>query len=62
MFNQHQKDAMAKNLDNIAVALTIVIVLGVFVDTKLTLLNGIALVFLSVFSFWCAVSLRAGDQ
>ncbi len=62
VFNRHQKDALAKNLDNIAVALTIVIVLGVFVDTKLILLNGIALGFLSVLFFGHAVYLRRGDQ
>ena len=62
VFNRHQKDAFAKNLDNIAVAMAIAIMLGIFIDTRLTLLNGIALGFLTVFFFGYAASLRGGDQ
>ena len=62
VFNRHQKDALAKNLDNIAVALAIAVMFGIFVDTKLTLLNGTVLGFISVLFFGYAASLRTGDQ
>jgi len=61
-FNKRQKEALAKNFDNIAVAITIAIVVGIFVDSKLTLINGIALGILTVLFFGYAAFLRGGDE
>jgi len=62
-FNQRQKKALAQSFDNIAVAITIAILIGAFVnDSKLTLVNGIALGIVSVLFFGYAAFLRRGDK
>lgn len=60
--NKRQKDAIAKNLDNIGTALFIAMMAGIFVDSKLTLLNGIAMGIFTLHCFGIAAFLRRGDD
>lgn len=61
-FNLRQKDAFAKILDNIGTANLIAILVGIFVESKITLLNGSILGTVSVLCFFCAAFLRKGDE
>ena len=61
-FNQRQKDAFAKNLDNIGTTVFIAIVVAGFLDNKLTLFNGIAMAAFSLFCFGYAALLRIEDD
>ncbi len=60
-FNQKQKDALAKVCDNIGVLNTGAIIVGVFVDYKITLINGIVMAMLSIFFFGLGLLLRGGE-
>lgn len=57
-FNERQKEAIAKNLDNIGNALVIAILVGVFVESKITWLNGMTLGIAAMYCFVGAVFLR----
>jgi len=61
-FNLRQKDAFAKVLDNVGTANLIAILVGVFVNSKITLLNGGILATVSVLCFLYAAFLRRGDS
>ncbi len=61
-FNKRQKDAIAKILDNIGTTLFIAIMVSVFIDSKLTLFNGIALGIFTLQCFSIAAFLRRGDD
>jgi len=61
-FNQKQKDALAKNFDNIGVLNTGAILVGVFVDSRITLINGIYMAVISLALFGFAALLREGDE
>ncbi len=56
--NKAQKDALAKNMDNIGVLNTGAIMVGVFVDYKITLTSGIIMAIVSVSLFVFAALLR----
>ncbi len=60
-FNQKQKDALAKNLDNIGVLNTVAILLGMLVDYKATFVNGVLMTMFSLTVFGFAIYLRRGD-
>jgi hypothetical protein len=61
-FNQRQKSAFAKVLDNIGTANIIGILIGVFVDAKVTIVNGIALGIVSVLCYSYAAFLRRKEN
>ena len=60
--NKRQKYAVAQNLDNIGTAVLFAILVGVFIDSKLTLVNGIALGIATMLCFGIAAFLRRGDE
>ena len=61
-FNQSQKKAIAQNLDNIGTAVVIAILVGIFVDAKLTMLNAFLLAALGLTCYGVAIYLRTGDD
>lgn len=61
LFNVHQKEAIAKILDNIGTAVIIAILIGIFVESKIDFGNGIPLVILALTCFSVGVFLRRGE-
>jgi len=61
-FNRSQKKAIAQNLDNIGTAVFIAILVGIFVDAKLTVINAVLLATLGLTSYGVAIYLRKGDH
>ena len=60
-FTQKQKDAFAKNFDNIGVAVIIAVLVGAFVESKVSLLNGFMLGIIAIVCFLYAAFLRKGE-
>ena len=60
-FNERQTGAFAKVLDNVGIAILIGILIGVFVDAKITIVNGVFLGIVSVFCFSYAAFLRRNN-
>ncbi len=61
-FNSRQKDAFAKVLDNIGTANIVAILIGSFIESKVSLMQGIALLVMSVAFILYATFLRRGDE
>ncbi len=62
IFNQKQKDALAKVFDNIGVLNTGAIIMGVFINNNVTLVNGLILGTFSVVLFGFAILLRGDNE
>lgn len=60
IFNEKQTEGIAKILDNLGTAILVTLVVGTFIDAKVSLLNGIFLSILGILSIGGAVFLRGG--
>ncbi len=61
-FNLRQKEAFAKVLETIGTANIVAILVGSFVDSNVSLVQGIALLVMSVAFIAYATFLRRGDE
>ena len=58
-FNKNQRNGLAVILDNMGTATIIALIVGIFIESKITLLPAIALLFLAVVSIGTALLLRS---
>ena len=61
-FNKTQKKALAEVLDNLGSAVMIAMLLGIFIDSKITWANGLAMTIFAVACFAVATLLRSGGD
>lgn len=60
-FNQRQKDAIAKVLENVGTACIIALFVGSFIESKVALVHGIGLGALSILFVAVGIFIRKGD-
>ncbi len=61
-FNRRQTTALASVFDNFATAAAVGVLVGTFVESKVSILNGVIMVAIAIIFIGLGIILRSGDD